>query len=35
MKIIITVLLTSLVAIEFCNLFIYAQQIGYDLCYNF
>ena len=35
MKIIITVLLTSLVAIEFCNLYIYAQQVGYNLCYNF
>ena len=35
MKIIITVLFTSLVVIEFCNLVIYAQQVGYDLCYNF
>ena len=32
MKIIITVLLTSLVAIEFCNLIIYYQQVGGGLC---
>ncbi|ANS04593.1 hypothetical protein [uncultured Mediterranean phage] len=32
MKIIITILLTSLVAIEFCNLAIYYQQVGFDLC---
>ena len=33
MKFIITVLLSMLVAIEFCNLVIYAQQVGfiYDL----
>ena len=35
MKIIITTLLTALVTIEFCNLIIYAQQVGYDLCFNF
>lgn len=32
MKIIITVLLTSLVVIEFCNLYIYYQQVGDNLC---
>ena len=35
MKIIITTLLTALVTIELCNLYIYAQQVGYDLCFNF
>jgi hypothetical protein len=32
MKIIITILLSSLVAIEFCNLVIYYQQVGGGLC---
>lgn len=32
MKIIITVLLTSLVVIEFCNLLIYYNQVGGNLC---
>ena len=32
MKIIITVLLTSLVVIEFCNLFIYYNQVEGSLC---
>ena len=32
MKIIITVLLTSLVVIEFCNLYIYYHQIKGVLC---
>tara|TARA_R100001443_G_scaffold105078_1_gene113983 strand:+ start:2577 stop:2678 length:102 start_codon:yes stop_codon:yes gene_type:complete len=33
MKIIITVLFTALVLIEFCNLVIYYQQVGGDLCF--
>ena len=32
MKIIITTLLTALVMIEFCNLYIYYQQVGGNLC---
>jgi len=32
MKIIITTLLTALVAIEFCNLYIYYHQIKGVLC---
>ena len=35
MKIIITTLFTALVTIELCNLYIYAQQVGYNLCYNY
>jgi len=32
MKIIITTLFTALVVIEFCNLYIYHQQINGALC---
>jgi hypothetical protein len=32
MKIIITILLTALVAIQFCNLVIYYEQVGGNLC---
>ena len=35
MKIIFLILFAMLVAIQFANLVIYFQQVGYDLCYNF